>query len=904
MSRIPHVVGALAITLWSVPLHAQAPRTSADTTSVDSLLLRMIPIGYGEQRAGNVTGAVSQVGTAQFNTGRIISPEQLIQSKVAGVQVVDNDEVGGGVAVRIRGAASLVAGSDPLYVIDGMPVVPGTGGGLSLGRDPLNFLNPGDIASITVLKDASSAAIYGANATNGVVLITTKSGAGRQGTEIEYVTSASASSAIKLPSVLNATQFRSAVATYAPGRVGMLGTANTDWLDLVSRDGYGEEQNIAVTSAGPNHSYRLSLGYLDQNGVIKGSSTERLTLGMNYDQRLVSNHLDIRASLRGAGSDDRFTPNGALGEAATMAPTQPVYDPNNTQGFGTGYWDWNTTGASASNPVAALNLATDHATTWRSMGNVQADFRMPFLEALRANVNLGYDVTEGSRKQFAPSNLADQTRGLQGYLDSANPSRVNSVIEAYLNYAAPLDVLPGSIDVTGGYSHSRSHSEYPSVIESGLSTNLLGDAGFPNAASVMNVTTVNTTTLESFFGRLGYDLADRYLVTATIRHDRSSEFAPSNASASYPSLALAWKLSQEPFLRGVTALSDLTLRASWARTGNQPSPDQILAPLAGNGGTPPALDPSLKPEATSAYDVGLDYGFLGRRFSGSIDWYTATTGNLIATVPVAAGTNFSNLVTTNIGSMRNHGVEASLSARVIEGRPGGLSWTADFTASHSANKLLSINGASGITQIQVGAISGGTGNTIQVMQPGFALNSFLVCQQAYQNGKPIENTYVSGDSTVTGCTSNARPYHNAAPSWILGHSSYLSYGRFEFSFTLRAYLGSWVYNNVASQASYQSLSAGGSPSNVSTSVLATGFLTPQFLSDYYVQDASFLRMDNITVGYTFPLAGRSVRVYATVQNAFTITGYQGADPITGLSGIDDNLNPTPRIVTAGLDVRL
>ncbi len=903
MRRIPHIVGALAITLCWTGLRAQTPASTADTATADSLRLRKVPIGYGEQRAGNVTGAVAQVGTAQFNTGRIISPEQLIQSKVAGVQVVDNDEVGGGVAVRIRGAASLVAGSDPLYVIDGMPLGPGTGGGLSLGRDPLNFLNPGDIADITVLKGADASAIFGADGAHGVVLITTKSGSGLRSAQIEYGTSASASSATRLPSVLNAAQFTAAVATYAPGRATMLGGANTDWLDLVSRTGYGEEQNVSLADAGPDHAYRLSFGYLDQNGVIRGSSTERLSLGVSYDRRLMSDRLDLKLNLKGARTADRFTPNGALGEAATMAPTQPVYDPNNTQGFATGYWDWSTAGPSASNPVAALNLATDHATTWRSVGNLQADLRMPFLEALRADVNLGYDVTRADDQQFAPSSLADQTRQAHGYLNLANPSRVNVLLEAYLDYAAPLHVVPGSIAVTGGYSYAPSRSEYPVFSEQGLTSNVLGDAGIPAAAFVQNTKSIVGGNLTALFARLGYDLADRYLATVSVRRDRSSysvlDGGPKIAwRGTSPSIAVAWRLSQEPFLRGVTALSDLKLRASWTKTVDQSPASQLV------GANLPAFDPNLQPQATKTYAVGLDYGFLRQRFSGSIDWYTATTSDLIATVPVAAGTGFPSFLAANIGAMRNQGIEASLGARVLEGRPGGLSWTADFTAAHSASKLLSIGAGGPVTQIQVGAVAGGIGSTVQVLAPGQPLNSFYVCPQAYQNGKPVENTYVSGDSTVTGCTSTARPYHDAAPSWILGHSSYITYGRLDFSLTLRAYLGSWVYNNVASQASYQALSAGGSPSNVSTSVLATGFLAPQYLSDYFVQDASFLRMDNITLGYSFSMAGRRWRVYATVQNAFTITGYQGADPITGLSGIDDNLNPTPRIVTAGLDVRL
>lgn len=882
-------------------------------------LSELVVTGYGSQRAGSVTGAVTQVSAAEFNPGRIVSPEELIQGKVAGVQIVDNNEPGGGISIRIRGATSINASSDPLYVIDGMPV--GAGGGISAGRDALNFLNPNDIESFTVLKDASAAAIYGANAANGVVIITTKSGGGRQGTQIEYSTSASASSVTRLPAVLNAAQFAAAVAQYAPARVSTLGNANTNWLDLVSRTGYGEEQNVSLTNTGADRSYRMSLGYLNQDGIIKGTTTERLSLGLNYDQHLLNDHLDIKTNLKGSRANDQFTPFGALGQATSMAPTQPVSDPTNTQGFGTGFWDWRTTGATAFNPVATLNLATDHGTTWRSVGNVQADYRMPFLEALRANLSLGYDVTQDDRQQFAPSNLAAETQQNHGELNLSNSSQVNSVLEAYLNYAAPLHAVPGNIDVTGGYSYSRSHSEFPFLRETGLSTNLLGDAGIPSAATVTNTKNIIDSKLISFFGRLTYNLNDRYLAALSVRRDGSSRFGPSNAWGTFPSVAVAWRISQEPFVRSFTALSDLKLRASWAKTGNQSFADyqqyatytygtsqaqyqlgnQIITTIR-----PGAVDPNIKWEATESYNAGLDFGFHNQRFSGAIDWYTKNTSDLIFTVPVAAGTNFSNFLTTNIGSMKNTGVELMLNARVLEGRNRGLSYAATFTAGHNTNELVSINPSAGAAQqIPTGFISGGVGTRAQILEPGQPIYSFFVCQQAYANGKPLEGKFVSlGDSVVTGCDARGlRAYHSPAPTWILGHTSNLAYRKFDLSFTLRAYLGNYVYNNVASLGAYQTITGGGSPGNVSTSVLKTGFVVPQYLSDYFVEDASFLRMDNISLGYTFQYHGQPLRLYATVQNVFTMTGYTGVDPTAGLNGLDNNIYPRSRTITSGLSLR-
>jgi len=888
-------------------------------------LSEIVVTGYGTQRAGDITGAVKQLTLGDFNPGAITNPVGLIQDKVAGVQVVENSNApGAGFSIRVRGSTSVNAGNDPLYVIDGMPVGNGSGGGLAAGSDPLNFLNPADIESITVLKDASAAAIYGTNAANGVVLITTKSASaagGRRGQQVEYSTTASAQSVTKVADVLTPTQFRAAVTQFAPGRVSLLGSANTNWFDLITHTGYGTEQNLSLTNAGEGLFYRLSLGYLKQNGIIRNSSTERLSLGLNYDQRLFNNRLDIKANLKGSRTNDVFLYQSAegsvLGNAASMAPTQPVLDPTNV----TGYWDWQTSGASSSNPVAELNRTTDHGTTWRSVGNLQADYQLPWIEGLRANLNLGYDVAQADRSRFYPNNLAEELRQTHGFLSLANNSQVNTVLEGYLNYVAPLNLVPGRIDVTGGYSYAQSHGVFPYFQEIGLNSNLLGINGVPTATTVQNSTNVVDNKLISFFGRFNYNLSDRYMVAASVRRDGSSRFGANNAWGTFPSVSVAWRISQEPFLRFLTPLSDLKLRAGWARTGNQAFADyqqyatvtysdaQTQYLLGSNGFVttirPAAVDPNIKWEETSSYNVGLDFGLLNQRISGSIDWYTKKTKDLIFTVPVAAFTNFSNFLTTNIGASRNQGIEVALNARVLQGRSNGLSWTANFTASHNANTLLSINPSRSVALIQVGGVSGGVGTTIQVLKPGATMNSFYVCQQYYQDGKPVEGKFVSlADTIASACDAQSlRPYHSPEPTLILGHTSNLTYGNFDLSFTLRAYVGNYVYNNVASQGAYQALTSGGSPSNISATVLKTGFVAPQYLSDYFVQDASFLRMDNVTLGYTFRYRGQPLRLYAAVQNAFTITGYSGVDPTAGLGGIDNNIYPRSRTVTGGLSVR-
>jgi hypothetical protein len=433
--------------------------------------------------------------------------------------------------------------------------------------------------------------------------------------------------------------------------------------------------------------------------------------------------------------------------------------------------------------------------------------------------------------------------------------------------------------------------------------------------------------LISFFGRANYNYNDRFLASVSLRRDGSSRFGPGNQWGTFPAVSGAWRLSQESFLRGISALSDLKLRASWAKTGNQAFGDYLFIPtytygdgqsqyyLGGQWVTtirPSAVDQNIHWESTRSTNVGLDYGFLNQRFSGSIDWYTKKTTDMIFYVPVAAGATFSNYVTTNVGAMQNQGIEASLSARILEPRGGGLSWTADFTVSHNANKLLYINPNRSVTKINVGGISGGVGNTIQVLLPGEPINSFYVYEQKYgSDGAPVYdatnplNMYV--DQNADGVINNddLRPFHSSWPSLELGHTSAFTFRNLDFSFSLRAALGAYVYNNVASaNGSYQNITGSATPSNMDASVLTTGFPIQQYFSDYYVQSASFLRMDNVTVGYTWQMSGRPWRAYVTVQNAFTITGYEGVDPTAGIRGIDNNIYPRSRTFSGGLSVRL
>ena len=894
-------------------------------------LSEIVVTGYGTQRQGDITGAVSQLTTQEFNPGRTVSPAQLIANKAPGVQVVDNNEPGGSLSIRIRGATSVRASNEPLYVIDGLPIGTGAGGGLTVGRDPLNSLNPNEIESITVLRDASAAAIYGSNAANGVVLITTKKG--KQGAAIEYNGSLSTSTITRRPEMLTAAQFRTAVEQYAPQHTSRLLNANTDWFSLVDQSAFGQDHNLAVSNASESNNWRLSLGYLDQNGIMSGTEVERISLGFNIEQRLFRDKLNVRGNLKGTRTHDEFTPGGVLSNAAQMGPTQPVHD----EASPTGFYEWVTTNklTSADNPLAILELTRDEATTYRSFGNVRADYQLPFLQGLKANLDVGYDAGFAEREIFSPRLLQQSQNAAGGSDFRSSPTRVDAVLETYLTYAAPLGRSYGTIDVAGGYSASRSYGEYPEYRATDLSTDVLGGNGVVTAGSTQNTKSIQESKLVSFFGRLNYNYNDKYLASFTIRQDGSSRFGEGNEWGTFPSVAIGWRLSQESFLRNSSLFSDLKLRASWAYTGNQAFDNyqQYSTYLVGDAQSqvqfgneyvstirPSAVDPNIRWEATNAYNLGLDFGLWSQRVSGTLEFYTKNTDDLIFTVPVAAGTNLSNFLTTNIGSMKNKGFEFSLSARILGSAGDGLAWTADFIGSHNTNELTSINPVFGENvasqRILVGDVAGGVGTRIQVLQPGIPINSFFVYQHKRgADGKPLyedtngDNTInerdlyedLNGDGNVN--VDDRRPFNDPAPKWIFGHSSYLSFKKFDFGFTLRAYTGNWVYNNVASNlGSYAELGRG-SPYNLHASVLETEFLQPQYLSDYYVEDASFLRMDNMTLGYSFRYRDMPIRLYGTLQNAFTVTGYEGVDPTAGINGIDNNIYPRSRTFTAGLGMR-
>ena len=900
-----------------VPIVVAAGATVTMDVGLDLLaaqLAGVVTVGYGTREARDRTGVVETVTERQFNPGRIVSAEQLIQAKVPGVQVIDNNEPGGGISLRIRGGTSITSSNEPLFVVDGVPLQ--VGGGVSAGHNPLNFLNPRDIESISVLKDASATAIYGSRGANGVVLITTKSGA--QGTLVTYGSSFSNSMVTREPDLLNAEQYRAAVQKFAPENVKVLGSASTDWRDAIQRTAAGQEHEVAIAGGKEAMRYRLSLNYLDQNGVVTGTTAKRMSSAFNYSDRLFADVVEFKTSIKASRTDDRFTPGGVLGAATSLAPTQPIRNADGT------YFQWKEQ-LGANNPLADLDALSDRGSTFRSLGNVETRYNLPFVTGLAVTARGGYDFAQSERTAFSPSTAQGEletSRG--GRFTRNNPRQVNTLLELFGNYTRDIAALNGDLDFTAGYTYEESQGDYPSFFAEKLSSNLLGANGIPSAVTQQTFLDVQESKLVSGFARANLTVADRYLLTASVRRDGSSRFGPDNQWGVFPSFAAAWRIIDEPSLKERLPFSDLKLRYSWGVNGNQSFANYLFLSTYATGGPqaqvqfgnefvstirPTAVDPNIKWEQTTSNNLGLDIGMFDSRVTATIDYYRKRTKDLIFNVPVAAGTNLSNFVTTNIGSLENKGLELGLNAQLFRPAGNGFSWDASLNAANNTNKIVQINTDGG--QILTGGIAGGVGSTIQVLQPGQPVNSFFVFRskvgpdgQPVTGDKPDKELYqdLNGDGNIN--QSDRVAYKSPAPKWIIGHSSSMRYRRVDAGFTVRAYLGNYVYNNVASSLGFYGAVRGAAPGNLQTSVLKNGFVNPQYFSDVYVEDASFVRLDNVTLGYTLgrSRAFQQLRIYGTIQNVFTSSKYSGVDPLAGVNGIDNNIYPLSRTFTTGISV--
>lgn len=880
-------------------------------------LTEVVVVGYGTVRKKDLTGSVASVSSKDFVQGQVTNPEQLVAGKIAGVQITSNGGApGAGGTIRIRGGSSLNASNDPLIVIDGVPL---DNSGISGSPNALNLINPNDIENVTVLKDASATAIYGSRASNGVLIITTKKGLQNDKLHVNFNTQFSLANKTKEVNVLSASGLRDLVNQQGTAaQKSFLGNANTNWQDAIYQTAATTDNNLSVTGSVAKMPFRASVGYLNQNGILRTSNLNRTTASLGLAPTLFDNHLRIDINLKGTISNSRFADQGAIGAAVAFDPSQPIYSGN--EKFG-GYFEWlqpngNPNTLATRNPLGLLNLRSDLSTVKRSIGNVQFDYKFHFLPELRANLNVGYDISRGSGTVYVPAFAASAfTR--PGINNQYAQNKTNKLLEFYLNYAKDIKELKSRVELLAGYSYQdflRESPAYPDVNAEG--TVITPAAAFPFKTQ---------NTLVSFYGRLNYTFNGKYLLTATLRDDGSSRFSPSNRWGLFPSAALAWRIKDESFLQSSNVVSDLKLRLGYGVTGQQDvlSDYPYLARYTiGQGAAqyqfgnqfyttlrPEGYDANIKWESTTTYNAGLDYGFLGGRLSGSIDVYQKKTKDLLSVIPVAAGSNLTNQILTNVGSLENKGVEFAINGTPI--RRKGLTWDLNFNVTYNQNKITKLTQVADPTfqGNLTGGISGGVGNTVQIQSVGYSTFSYYVYKQVYDaNGKPVEGLYadLNGDGKIT--ADDRYRYQSPNPKVYLGFSSNLAYHDFNLAFTVRSNIGNYVYNNVNSNLGVFNVSSPTYLSNVTADALTTGFRTYQYFSDYYIQNASFLRMENITLGYNasrlFKQSLRdklNVRFSLAAQNLFVITKYKGLDPeISG--GIDNNFYPRARTITAGINI--
>lgn len=919
----------------------KAASTVMVTLEDDSQVLdAVVVIGYGSVKKNDMTGSVTAIKPDKLNKGLITNAQDMMTGKIAGVSVISKGGAPGeGATIRIRGGSSLTAENDPLIVIDGLAM---DNKGVKGLANPLSMVNPNDIESFTVLKDASATAIYGSRASNGVIIITTKKGQAGARPTISYDGNVSVSTVKSTVDVMDGDQFRSFIKDIwgeDSEAYSKLGNANTDWQKEIFRPAVSTDHNLTISGGLKNMPYRVSFGYTNQNGIVKTSKFERYTASVSLAPSFFEDHLKVNANLKGMIAKNRYADGSAVGSAVSFDPTQSVRsdDPYHQYYFD-GYFQWNTDASSLNddtwkrtfnsnapgNPVALLEEKDDRAISKSLIGNLELDYKFHFLPDLHAHVNGGMDLSTG--KQYTDVSPYSSTNNYYGSYGWEQKDKYNLSLNAYLQYSKDF-TDKHRFDVMAGYEwqhfHDTSDQEYWGLYP--LSNNVVENRGqrYNNTSSG----SATESYLVSFFGRVNYTLLDRYLFTATVRQDGSSRFHKNNRWGLFPSFALGWKLKEEAFLKDVDVLSDLKLRLGYGITGQQninsgdypylavyeTNKDGAYYPILGEGTTyrPNAYNPDLKWEKTTTYNVGLDFGFLNNRINGAVDYYYRKTTDLLNSVFVSAGTNFKNKVLSNVGSLENSGIEFSINSKPIV--TTDWTWDLGFNITYNKNEITKLTtGDSENYYVAAGDnIGGGRDMKAMAHAVGHPASSFYVYQQVYdENGKPIENEFVdrNGDGTING--DDRYFYKKPTADVLMGLTSRLSYKSWDFSFSLRASLNNYVYNSVE---------AGGSDCNP-TSVYSFGALNNRplmgvanniqnlkdntLLSDYFVQNASFMKCDNITLGYSFkklfgaPIGGR---VYAAVQNVFTITKYKGLDPEVE-KGLDNNIYPRPLTTLIGLSL--
>ena len=900
---------------------AASPSMAVFMEGAKSSLNEVVVIGYGTTRKKDLTGAVTLVTAKDFQTGNIPSPEQLIAGKVAGVQIVTGGAPGAGSAIRIRGEASFGGGgakNDPLIVIDGVPV---SSDGIAGSPNPLSLINPNDIETFNVLKDASAAAIYGNRAAAGVIIITTKKGK-RGKPQFNFMTNLAVQTPSARVDVLNADEIRNFVnANGNASQRARLGTANTNWQNEIYQNALATDNNLSVAGAMGKMPYRASLGYTFQDGILRTDNMKRFTGAINLSPKFFNNHLSVDINLKATQGRFRFANQGAIGGAVAFDPTQPVL--SGKQDFG-GYFEWldPSTGRpnplATRNPVSLLNMRDDQSDVFRSLGNVQLDYKFHFLPDLRANLNLGYDIARSNGTIFVPEFAGSQVAANRpGTNNEYKQNKDMKLLEFYFKYVKDIKSIKSRVDVTAGYSYQDFQTKnffYPDRFADGT----IRPGSLPNFPF-----DIPQFTMLSFYGRMIYTYNDKYILTATLRRDATSKFSPENRWGNFPSFAAAWKLSEENFLKNSKVISDLKVRAGYGVVGQQEgifeygylpvysvSNNSALYQFGNNFYNmlrPGPYDANLKWEEQRQLNIGLDFGFLQNRINGTIDYFNRESYDLLATVPIPAGSNFSNQLLTNVGSIVSKGVEFTLNTVPIKNSK--VVWNFGFNLTFNdveVKKLSNVEDPSA-KGIPVGGIAGGTGNTIQIQSVGFRPRSFFVYQQVYDKaGNPIEGLYEDRNRDGIINEDDLYRYQASNPLFFAGINSDVTIGNFSAGFVMRANVGNYVYNNVASDRGVHRaiLDPANFLSNGSRDVLRTNFRNNQYFSDYYVKNASFLRMDNLFFGYNLGSIlgkGTNLRATANAQNLFVITQYDGLDPEV-FGGIDNNFYPRPRTFTLGFQL--
>lgn len=950
--------------LGMTPQTVKASSNMNITLEDDSKALNeVVVIGYGVAKKSDLTGSVTAIKPDSKNKGVVVNAQDMLTGKVAGVNITSNDGTpGGGAKIRVRGGSSLNASNDPLIVIDGLAMDNDGVKGLS---NLLSVVNPQDIESFSVLKDASATAIYGSRGSNGVIIITTKKGRKGQKPTVSYSGSITISEKKNTIDVLNADEFRATVEKlYGKDSeaYSALGTANTNWQDLIYRTAISHDHNITVSGAAKSLPYRVSVGYTDQQGIVKTSDFKRATASLNLNPSFFQDHLTLNLNAKGMYARTLYTDGSVVSAAVRMDPTQDPYnftseyhknqlrdkDGNSLldqtlKNYG-GYFQWSKKAeygdntwpftydstTQMPNPLSLLDQGSQIAHSRSFIGSADIDYKVHGFEDLRLHATLGADISKGRQSQsFATSCTNALYYGSYG---GEEILKRNLSLSAYAQYYKDFNKIH-HFDIMAGYEwqhfwRSKNNDYVGYYPETNNDASLAGTERPHTPYSEKS-----ESYLVSFFGRANYTLLDRYFLTATVRDDGSSRFK--EHWAWFPSFAFAWKANEEAFLKNANWLSDLKLRLGYGKTGQQAGsigdyewiPSYSIStgtngfyPVTGTGELyrPNNYRPDLKWETTSTYNVGLDWGIMDQRLSGSVDWYYRKTTDLLNYAPLSSMAGYKNQAWQNIGSLKNTGVEAAITWRAIQTKD--WFWTMTYNFTYNKNEITNLNGVSENgapvvnTNIKVGD---GSGAYLQANQVGYAMNSYYVYQQVYdKNGKPIENCVVdrNGDGKIN--ESDKYLYKSPAAPVTMGFSSRLEYKNWDFGFSLRASIGNYVYNNVEQSMSNMNTGEWFSNSlkyfsNRMKSTVERNWQTYEItskLSDYYVKNASFLKCDNITLGYSFNNLfkssgwhGLSGRAYATASNVFTITNYDGLDPEVG-DGNDNNLYPRPFSVVVGLSL--